>query len=1699
MHTKRLNRRLCFWNFASLLQSWHNRPGRHHRALQTTGCLYRLSRLAPNFPYRRGLLALSLVLPATALAGPAGEQVTNGIATVTRPNAVTTLITQQTPKAIIDWQNFSIGQQEMVRFQQPGTDSIALNRVLGHDPSRIYGSLTANGQIFLVNPSGVLFAPGSQVSVHGLLATTHNLNNDDFLTGRYTFAPQGTPYSVAEVANQGSLVAGENGYIVLAGDYTANTGVISARLGQVALASGNRFTIDLDGDRLIGLAVDEASLAQRAGVANFGTLAADGGRVVMTAKVAGELAGTVVNNAGLVQAQSIGEQNGEIILYGGTYGIVANSGTLDASGKGAGETGGNVRMLGEKVGLLDKGVVDVSGANGGGTALIGGDYQGRPMQLPLPFTGTADPLPTAAATYLGRDTVIRADATENGDGGRVIVWADDVTRAYGSISARGGATGGDGGFVEVSGRGHLDFQGMVSTLAPLGRTGTLLLDPTNIYIAVDQPAATSAGMSGTDTSADTSGAPDFNATTAVTDSLLLASTLQTALSGGSVTVSTVNASGTATGAGDINVVSPLAWAGAGGLTLTAERHINILNGATITPTGTGTITMNATGDIFAAATAALDTAGGAISLNSTGGTITLNNTINTSPATDAAGGNISINASGNITSTAAITAAAANSTAPSTMYSGGTIQITSSGGGISLTNVAATGSNSFNSAGDYDGGNGGNITLSATTGTVNFISVSTQGGQGFDIGTGGTGGLVNISGLGMTLGGINTGGGPGADAAHGGVGGNITITDSDALMANNNITAMGAGNGNGGNISITGDSLSLPNATSDVFTNNLGLITLEATAGNILQGGSATGAIVQGPKVILKAITGITGNCSGSPCASMVVVTPELDITNSTSGEVSLAASAAVATVIKDLDSNSNSLVSAGDATISGNTNGYTLQDTVNVASLYLDTSGPLIVDTPLTIPSGKYLHLGGDSMTINQNVSAPGVELKANSINVTATKSVTATGPGTGVNDGMRFTPYTGGAAITLIDSAGAGLVIDPADLATTGNTFNANGFEFDASSTGTVTIAMTVNVTGANLAFEGGTVDVNASVTGKNISFMANNLDLATGTPVITATDIGINTTPYTVSRSIVVAATDPGSVLWIDSDVLNNIATPQFVADYLNVGDDAMTGNISIVNALSGDTSTFTNLGLVTSGAGTITQSAAISLPTGTNQGSLKISGGSGAVTLENALNSVDFFTATTTSGDLSFTNSKSFAVVGDGIKTVSSDILLAALNGGDIAVQTPGINGCYGITVDCTSTVTLSAAGSIQTPLIRATTVSLYAGASVVDTDGGLNNIVSGNDGLSVTLNYDVVGTIDLDAWGATPGGTTLAGTDSVRWSQPAVVEPPPPPPALPTIDECAADPTLTGCTTVLPTLDACTTDPTLPGCTVVLPTLDACILDPAAPGCSAVLPTIDACITDPTAAGCTTVLPTLDTCILNPAAPGCSAVLPTIDACITDPTAAGCTTVLPTLDTCILNPAAPGCSAVLPLLTDCTTNPTLAGCSAVLPALATCIATPTAPGCTAVLPPLTDCTTNPALPGCTAVLPALETCATTPTAPGCSAVLPTFDTCVTDPTLPGCTAVLPPALIETPPTEVTATILAVVTLEPVTPMQPTVTPTRPAAAPSDQQGDSGNNEENKERSPEGVPLTTASQELPLAKQPIFDLSGGGIAGQNMVCR
>ncbi|RZI70867.1 MAG: filamentous hemagglutinin N-terminal domain-containing protein, partial [Rubrivivax sp.] len=255
-----------------------------------------------------GLLLMSFSAPLWAQ--PTAGVVSAGSATIGGvPGAM--VITQTTPNVAINWQSFGIQSGQSVQFVQPGTSAVALNRVVGPDPSNIMGSLTANGRVFLVNPNGILFGSGASVNVGGLVASTLAISDTDFMANRLVFSSAGP----GTVENLGSLQAADEGHLALLGANVSNQGLLYAYRGTVALAAGNAMTLDMAGDRLLSVTVNEGVL--NALVTNSGALVADGGRVLMTTQAAGSLLANAVNNTGVVQAQTVASERGSIRLLGG--------------------------------------------------------------------------------------------------------------------------------------------------------------------------------------------------------------------------------------------------------------------------------------------------------------------------------------------------------------------------------------------------------------------------------------------------------------------------------------------------------------------------------------------------------------------------------------------------------------------------------------------------------------------------------------------------------------------------------------------------------------------------------------------------------------------------------------------------------------------------------------------------------------------------------------------------------------------------------------------------------------------------------------------------------------------------------------------------------------------------------------------------------------------------------------------------------------------------------------------------------------------------------------------------------------------------------------------------------------------------------------------------------------------------------------
>ncbi|XEG69687.1 YDG domain-containing protein [Pseudomonas sp. abacavir_1] len=414
------------------------------------------------------LAALGLLGGGMAQAAdlPTGGSIVAGAGSISQSGAQMT-IQQNSNRLVTNWNSFDVGADARVQFQQPGRDSVALNRVVGGgNASQILGKLDANGQVWLLNPNGVVIGQGAQVNVGGLVASSLNISDADFMAGKTRLAGGS---GAGAVVNQGSIKTADGGVVALIGPQVRNSGSIETPSGSSVLAAGEQVSLDFTGDGLVSVNVDRGVLD--ALVRNDGRISADGGSVVLSTRSADAAISSVVNNSGVIEAHGLVARNGRILLDGdGDSGLTQVAGTLDASSsQGA---GGSLVVTGNRVELAQGARLDASGSSGGGDIKVGGGWQGQDASVR-----------NAQQVSVASGAVLRADATVQGNGGQVVAWSDGDNSFAGSISVRGGAQGGDGGKAEVSGKQTLSYAGVADARAAKGRTGDLLLDPTNITVS----------------------------------------------------------------------------------------------------------------------------------------------------------------------------------------------------------------------------------------------------------------------------------------------------------------------------------------------------------------------------------------------------------------------------------------------------------------------------------------------------------------------------------------------------------------------------------------------------------------------------------------------------------------------------------------------------------------------------------------------------------------------------------------------------------------------------------------------------------------------------------------------------------------------------------------------------------------------------------------------------------------------------------------------------------------------------------------------------------------------------------------------------------------------------------------------------------------------------------------------------------------
>ncbi len=951
-------------------------------------------------------LAIAGAFLGAAHAQTSGLQAIHGAASMVTQGNQTIVTTQNgagTSHSALNWQSFGVAAGTTTQFNQPNANSTAINRVLGNNPSAIFGTLSSNGKLVLVNPAGIAVGAGAVVDTAGFTASTLRMSDADALAGRMRFGDGG----ISGGLSVGGHIVARGGDVVLIAPNieTSQNALIQSPSGATVLAAGQK--VEVTGRGLEGIHLQVQ--APQDSAVNLGTIKGD---------AVGIFAGTL-RHSGLISATQASAEGGKVMLKGQDTAEI--SGAITAR---KGNLGGQVHATANKVKLKSGAVIEASGAAGGGEVLIGGGWQGKDARIA-----------NAAETVAEAGSTIRADATDNGNGGTVVLWADGATWFDGAISTRGGAHGGDGGQIETSGKQSLSVgQVSIDARAAAGRTGNWLLDPTNFTIAGGTGATT----------ADT----------------IYENTLETAGAHQTITSAAggaILASGTFAG-NDINMPAGISLTlnGDGGIDLTTSTH-----GTGLVIKGTGAAgAINMTTANGAIILGSVKAAGGAVSLNAGGaaGNLTVRE-ITTNPATFGAGGAITLQSAGNMT----LGAAGANIDARGT--GGGTsgnVTLTS-GGSVAMQsgqNVYA-GDLQVSAASGISNGAGGQMRVDASrlqarnsgSGSINIVSVGTNGiildnlGGGQAVSQGTAGGSVHI---GSTQGVLTV------NAA-------IATTNGDVLLESDKMALVGTTNAGTANVTLrpvnNGTVIDLGSATNaaggrlELSSAELGTI----TAGILKLGASGyTGGIEITDNITIGSAGAVSmiNNASITASTGKTITTDKLNV-HSYNGSVSLAEANAVNTVAGKAGSGQTfSFKSAGALTVG----------TVDINSGVEVTNGVIGLESPGLLTVGQNVAGGTGTITLQgvgvtlgstRTVNAQNVILEGTTGAVNTGAGTVTAGTGVFVNSGSAVTlgNTTGGSNITISGVSGG---INQEN----GTTLNTGGVLTAVTTGGAITLGNATNV---------------------------------------------------------------------------------------------------------------------------------------------------------------------------------------------------------------------------------------------------------------------------------------------------------------------------------------------------------------------------------------------------------------------------------------------------------------------------------------------------------------------------------------------------------------------------------------------------------------------------------------------------------------
>ncbi|UGB39164.1 autotransporter-associated beta strand repeat-containing protein [Frateuria soli] len=1014
-------------------------------------------------------LSLSLLLCGALASGPA--RAAGGVARTTTPTGGTivggsgsilqdganVVINQASDKLVLNWQSFNLGEDALVRFNQPGSSAIALNRILDQNPSQIFGQISSNGQVFLINTHGIIFGSTAQVNVGGLVASTLDLTPTDFLSNHFNLDAVG---GGAGVVNHGTIAAASGGSVSLIGGSVANDGVILANYGRINLDGAEHAVLDFDGNGLINVQITgelKQRLDARAAVSNAGKLQADGGTVVLEAAAARDLFTHLVNNSGLIDAGAISHDGGVVRLVA-RGGDTTNSGSIDVSGT----RGGSAQLLSDRNVALT-GDIDASGTQGGGRIRVGGGAQG------------GEGLLHASTSTVGAGARLNADATQSGKGGSIVVWSDHDTQVAGQFSARGGVQGGDGGFVETSAEHvRIDDAAHVSTLAPQGRNGTWLIDPTDFTIgsggdmtaAAVESALGSGNLTIQSTDGGTAGSGNIYVEdvlgwsantltlTALNDIDIDAAVTTTGTAGLVLNASTAIGAAPAIAGGRVNLADTLTLGGSGGLTVAGTVHsvsgtldisglssgasIGGLDGNGLVNLGGNALTLsNADGGVFSGV---IKGAGG--SLVMAGGTQTLSGSNNYGGGTTLGGGVLTVAGDANLgKSTGGLT------------FNGGTLatsaaftsarDIVMQGNGTVQAGAALTLSGTISGSGRLTKAGAGTLTLSGT---------NTYGG-----GTTISAGTLKVSSdanLGATTGGVTFNGGTLNNTAAFTSARAITLQGAGTLQTGANLTLSGVISGGGG-LTKTGSS-TLTLSGIETYTG-----ATDIAAGTLVLSGA--GSVASSSGVTADGTFDISGTTAGASIASLAG-----------SGTVTLGSKTLTL---------SNASGSFGG--VIGGTGGLTLAGGSQTLSGVNTYSGAT------SISAGTLMLSGAGSVAGSSGVAANG------------TFDISGTTGATIASLGGSGTVTLGSKTLTLSNASGSfgGVIGGTGGLTLAGGNQTLGGINTYTGNTtlegGVLTVSSDANLGGAagDLVFDGGTLAISSAFTSARDIILQGNGTLQTG----------------------------------------------------------------------------------------------------------------------------------------------------------------------------------------------------------------------------------------------------------------------------------------------------------------------------------------------------------------------------------------------------------------------------------------------------------------------------------------------------------------------------------------------------------------------------------------------------------------------------